>query len=171
MAYAICLAANSVTDKPNIELILSIVAIVISLLAIACEFFGNQRINRVNLEANFYEKIYNDFLLTTLPNARKKLVFNNNIISGTETLIDTLNDIRRDSIFFLYRDEKFYKELCAKLQELEDELVKKSDKVLENDDFCKFTENVNEELEVIYSIIISKYTGKLLSRKKKRRKK
>jgi len=160
-----CKVANQNTSEIKIELILSIIAIVISLLAIAFEFLGNQRINRINLEANFYEKIYNEFLINDLPNARNKLVYNNNIVTGVETLIDILNDVRRKSLFFKYRDEKFYNKLCSLLQGLEDELVKKSDIRLENEEFCKFIEYVKESMEKIYDFIISKYTGRLYIKK------
>jgi len=160
----ICLAstvANQKTSGSNIELILSIIAIIISLMAIAFEFLGNQRINRINLEAKFYENIYEEFLLNELPNARNKLVYNNNIVSGADTLIDVLNDMRRKSLFFKYRDFKFYEEIYDLLQELENELVKKSDKNLDSDEFCKFTEYVKLKMEEIYSVIINKYTGRI----------
>lgn len=152
-----------------LELVLSIIAIVISVIAIGFEFFGSQRINRINLEAKFYEEIYNEFLLEKIPNARNKLTYNNNILSGTEDLIDVLNDIRRKSLFFKYRDEKYYENLCKHLQDFEDELVQKSDVSLDNEQFCKFTKYVNDSLEEIYNIIISKYTGKLIGWKRKKK--
>lgn len=152
-----------------LEMVLSIIAIVISVIAIGFEFFGSQRINRINLEAKFYEEIYNDFLLEKIPCARNKLTYNNNIISGTEELIDVLNEIRRKSLFFKYRDEKYYEKLCKYLQDFEDELVKKSDVSLDNEQFCTFTKYVNDSLEEIYNIIISKYTGKLINWKRKKK--
>ncbi|MCQ2081349.1 MAG: hypothetical protein MJZ11_06790 [Lachnospiraceae bacterium] len=152
-----------------LEMVLSIIAIVISVIAIGFEFFGNQRINRINLEAKFYEEIYIDFLLEKIPSARSKLTYNNNILSGTEELIDILNEIRRKSLFFKYRDEKYYEKLCKHLQNFEDELVRKSDVSLDNEQFCTFTKYVNDSLEEIYNIIISKYTGKLISWKGKKK--
>ena len=152
-----------------LKMVLSIIAIVISVIAIGFEFFGSQRINRINLEAKFYEEIYNEFLLEKIPNARNKLTYNNNIISGTEDLIDVLNDIRRKSLFFKYRDEKYYGNLCKHLQDFEDELVQKSDVSHDNEQFCKFTKYVNDSLEEIYNIIISKYTGKLIGWKRKKK--
>ena len=84
------------------ELVLSIIAIVISVIAMCSEFFGSQRISRINLEAHFFEEIYNDYLLDKLPSARNKVTYNNNIVTGTEELVDVLNEIRRKSIFFKY---------------------------------------------------------------------
>lgn len=156
------------TSGSSLELILSTIAIVISLLAIAFEFFGNQRINRINLEAKFYEDIFDDFLVDKLPNARNKLVYNNNIISGADTLIDVLNELRRKSIFFKYRDVKFYDELVELLHNFEDELVRKSDKHLDSDEYCKFTEYVKSTMEKIYFVIITKYTGKICIKRHKK---
>lgn len=141
----ICLAAAEVTQSTaqvNLELALSIIAIVISVITIFIEFYGNQRVNRINLEANFYEKIYNEFLINKIPNARNAITYNNNIVSGVDELIDVLNDMRRKSLFFKYKEEKFYNILCKKLQDLENELVRKSDLKLDSDDYCKFVEYI-----------------------------
>lgn len=166
----ICMTAAEVaqsTTKINLELVLSIIAIVISVITIFIEFYGNQRVNRINLEANFYEKIYNDFLIDKIPNARNAIAYNNNIVSGADELIDVLNDMRRKSLFFKYKEEKFYNELCKKLQELENELVKKSDMELDNDNFCQFVENIKKALEEIYDIVLCKYTGKFIHKRLK----
>lgn len=166
----ICTAVTGVTQNTssiNLELLLSIIAIIISVITILIEFYGNQRVNRINLEANFFEKIYNDFLVEIIPNARNEIVYNNNVVSGVETLIDVLNDMRRKSLFFKYKEEKFYNRLCSKLQELENELVEKSDLTLDSDDYCKFTEYIKEALEEIYDIILCKYTGKFFHKKNK----
>lgn len=143
----ICLSVTEVmqsTTKINLELVLSIIAIVISIITIFIEFCGNQRVNRINLEANFYEKIYNEFLIDKIPNARNAIVYNNNKVSGADELIDVLNDMRRKSLFFKYKEEKFYNTLCKKLQDLENELVKKSDLELDSDDYCKFVEYIKK---------------------------
>ena len=147
----------------NIELVLSIIAIIISLVAIAFEFFGNQRINRVNLRSTYYEEIYNGFLVTKIPEARNKLIYNNNRISNTDELIDVLNDMRRKSLFFKYQDEKFYKKICDLLQNLEDKLVTHGDKSLDSDEYCSFTKAVKESIDKIYKTIFDRYTGKFFS--------
>lgn len=164
----ICLATAEVvqsTTQINLELVLSIIAIVISVITIFIEFYGNQRVNRINLEANFYKKIYNEFLIDKIPNARNAIVYNNNIVSGADELIDVLNDMRRKSLFFKYKEEKFYNTICKKMQDLENELVKKSDLELDSDDYCKFVEYIKKALEEIYDIILCKHTGKIIHKK------
>lgn len=166
MLYFILLNQNSVNT--NWELVLSIVAIIISLIAIVFELLGNQRINSINLEARFYEKIYEDFLLDQLPNARNRMVYNNNLVTGADGLIDVLNDMRRKSLFFKYKDSKFYADLCRLLQQIEDELVRKSDKKLDDDEYCEFVDFIKLKMEEIYALIIDKYTGKISSPLKKK---
>lgn len=80
-------------------------------------------------------------------------------------MIDVLNDMRRKSLFFKYKEEKFYNTLCKKMQDLENELVKKSDLELDSDDYCKFVEYIKKALEEIYDIILCKHTGKIIHKK------
>jgi len=109
----ICLAstvANQKTSGSNIELILSIIAIIISLMAIAFEFLGNQRINRINLEAKFYENIYEEFatsadfvclmgliylrnglVLKAMAEFLKATTFKTSHVEGANTFIPTFN--------------------------------------------------------------------------------
>lgn len=149
------------------ETALSIIAIIISLFAIGLELLNNQRLNRVNLEAKFFEQIYNDFLLFDFPNARNKMTYNNNVVGNTDEMENLLNEIRKKSIFFKFRDRKYYNHLCERLQKFEDELVSKGDKTLSYDEFYDFQKYVNDSIEEIYDIIVSKYTGKISIRLKK----
>ena len=110
-----------------------------------------------------YEEIYNNFLVTKIPEARNKLIYNNNRISNTDELIDVLNDMRRKSLFFKYQDEKFYKKICDLLQSLEDKLVTDGDESLDSDEYCSFTKEVKESIDKIYKTIFDRYTGRLFS--------
>lgn len=166
MVYDVYTVATHTSINNIVELFLSGVAIIISLAAILLELWGNQRLNKVNLESRYYDEIYKEYLIMKIPEARNKLVFNNNKILGADTLIDVLNEMRRNSIFFKFHNKKFYDSLYGKLQCLEDELVEKSDKTLENDEFCSFTNEVNDGLEKIYDIILTNYTGKKINKKR-----
>jgi len=153
--------------KQNMDSVLAIIAIIVSIGTLIFELIQNQRINRINLEAHFYEVIYQDFLIKKIPNARNQIVYNENVISKTEKLVDVLNDMRRKSLFFKYKDKDFYEELCKLLHKLEDELTEKSDFKLEPDEFCEFSKFVKDMIEDIYDLIMSKYTGKLFVKKRR----
>lgn len=142
------------------ELILSILAILISICAIFFEYFWNQKINKTNLEADFFRNIYGDFLMNKISKARNIIHYNNQKISDTQDLIDVLNDIRHSSLFYKYKDKSFYNLLCERLRTLEDKLVSKTDKILDNDDYSDFIQETNSDIETIYNIIMNKYIGK-----------
>lgn len=147
-------------ESITLELILSILALVISIGSVGFEYFYNQKINRTNLEADFFKDIYGDFLMHKIPKARTVIHYNNQIISDTDDLIEALNDIRRSSLFYNYQDPKFYKALSKHLQNLEDELVSKTGEILDNNEYLEFIQEINSDIETIYGIIMNKYIGK-----------
>lgn len=143
----------------TLELCLSVLAIIISVASIIFEYFWNQKINRTNLEADFFKDIYGEFLMKKIPEARNVIHYNNNEVSGTDDLIDVLNDIRHSSLFFKYKDKRYYQLLRDQLQELEDKLVKKTGK-MGDDDYAEFVQEINQDIEKIYDTIMNKYIGK-----------
>lgn len=160
--YSVVLAAvGGQTNKSglSLELVLSIIAILISIFAAGFEYLWNNRINKANLEADFFKDIYNDFLVKKIPEARNIIHYNNEILDDVDSLVDVLNDMRRASLFFKYKDKSYYKALCIKLQALEDKLVQKSGH-MSPDDFASFTMEINQDIEHIYEIIMKKYIGK-----------
>lgn len=163
----ILLAANAQSSNKvsvTLELVLSVLAIIISILSVLFEYFWNQKINRTNLEADFFKDIYGEYLMRKIPEARNVIHYNNQIVSDTEDLINVLNDIRQASLFFKYKDKDYYKTLCEKLQGLEDKLVKKSGK-MSDDDYAEFIREINQDIEGIYDIIMKKYIGKKIKKK------
>lgn len=143
----------------TLELVLSVLAIIISIGSVIFEYFWNQKINRTNLEADFFKDIYGEYLMKKIPEARNVIHYNNQIVSDTEDLINILNDIRQSSLFYKYKDKEYYKLLCEKLQGLEDKLVQKTGKMLD-DDYAEFIQEINADIEGIYDVIMKKYIGK-----------
>lgn len=91
------------------ELILSIVAILISVAAIVIEWVEAKQNIRIGLEADYFSKIYQEYLMKKLPEARRLIRLNNDgKLCDTDSLIDELNNMRRDSLFFKYHDKIFY---------------------------------------------------------------
>lgn len=161
MYCVVCAKVASNSNYFTPEVIVSIIALIISIIAIALELYGAQRINIINLKSSFYTKIYDDYLINKIPVARRKILYNNNCVSNVDDLVKQLNDMRRSSLFFKYSDKNFYDGLVKKLQKLENELVEKCDKELEPDDFCGFNESLNNQLDDIYKFVLTKYTGKV----------
>lgn len=144
----------------TVELFLSILAVIISIFAVFFEYYWSQKINRTNLEADFYKDIYGDYLMNKIPEARRVILYSNHVISDTDDLIDVLNDIRHSSLFYKYKDKNFYEKLCSQLQKLEDKLVKDTGVIIEDEYYVDFTKTVNKDIEDIYNTIMDKYIGK-----------
>ena len=148
----------------TLELVLSVLAIMISVCSVIFEYFWNQKINRTNLEADFFKDIYGEYLMKKIPEARNVIHYNNQVVSDTDDLINVLNDIRQSSLFFKYKDKEYYKTLCDNLQGLEDKLVKKTGK-MNDDDYAEFIQEINTDIEGIYDIIMKKYVGKKIKKR------
>lgn len=143
----------------NIELILSVIAIVVSIGCVIFEYFWTCKINIVNMDSEYVKQIYDEYLIYQIPRARRKIHHGENEIEGIDEITHILNDIRRDSIFYKYTDNDFYKELCEVLHKTEDYAVKKSGKMTD-DEYVEFTKDLNGQIEDIYRIIHTKYIGK-----------
>ena len=150
---------NSSFSYPfSIELILSILAIIISVAVAVGEYRWNKKINQTNLDAEFYKEIYFEYLMKRIPCARQAIRYNNEKVEDTGELQDCLNDLRRESLFFRYKDRDFYDKLKSLLQEFEDYLVTNS-KGMDADEFSSFNNRMNKYIEEVYKIIMTKYKG------------
>ncbi len=143
----------------SLELILAILAIIISVATAVAEYVWNKNINVTNLEAEFYKEIYFDYLMKKIPEARQEIHYNDSKVQDVEKLTDVLNNMRQDSLFFKYKDKPFYEKLKRLLQELEDYLVENNNKRIDADDFTIVNSTINLKIEEIYEYIMMKYKG------------
>ncbi len=159
--YLLAASTQPIAEKayPSLELILSILAIIISVFSVIFEYFWNKKINKTNLEADFFKDIYGDYLMTKIPKARLVIHFSNGVVSETEDLIEEINDMRRSSLFYKYNDKNYYNRLSKQIQHLEDFLVSNPGP-LTDDEYAEFIQKVNDDIEEIYDIIMKKYIGK-----------
>lgn len=135
---------------------LSIVAIIVSLVSL---YFSNAN-NKINLEATYIDQIFQNYMLIKIPEGRKQITHSNGEVKGTDNLIETLNEMRQDSLYYSYQDKKFYEELNRGLQDLEDYLVNQGDKNISNEEFSDFITTISKYLSNIYNLIHDKYLGK-----------
>lgn len=145
-------------SRINIGSVLSVLAIVVSIIAIIMQWYNSWKSRKINLEAEYFSKIYQEYLVEKVPKARLMICYNNCILGGVDELIQVLNDMRRDSLFFKYQDAKFYQNICKELQKLEDKLVKKSGK-MSDEEYVMFVTELNGDIEMIYDIINRRYLG------------
>ncbi len=142
-----------------VAIVVSILALGVSVASPAFEYWWNRKINVKNLQSQYFMTIYGKYLMEDLPNAREYIHFNNNELSGTEKLIDVLRNIRKSSLFFKSSDNNFYKKLLTTIQGFEDYLVLANPRMT-NDQFIEFHNNCNIHIDNIYCCINDAYIGK-----------
>ena len=98
--------ARSLSD--DIAIIISLISLIATIILAVVTYWQNQKLKIVDLEANYFTKIYQDFLCSRIPEARVSMRFLNGRLEGDEVLIRVLNEMRRDSLYFKYADESFY---------------------------------------------------------------
>ncbi|MGX7202408.1 hypothetical protein BCR22_07460 [Enterococcus plantarum] len=143
----------------KIESWLSIIAVIVSVVSLFWQNYKENKHHKANLESEYFKEIYLDYLVNEIPKARKPIVFSNGKIIGTDQMIEVLNNIRQDSLFFKFEDNKYYDQIYSKLQSLENKYVESSDVNMTNDEFSKFHSETDSSMTEIYRIITNKYIG------------
>jgi len=141
--------------------ILSIIAIIISILVMIVECIKDMRLSRLNLESEYFKDIYKDHLVYKIPVARKCIKFDmENKLSETDNLIDELQQLRQDSLYFQYNNISFYKNLKETLQRLEDYLVKNTGKEFVGEEQTQVYNIIKKDIDEIYKLISDGFLGK-----------
>lgn len=144
-----------------LAIIISLIALAISVLVAVNEYKRDYEINRTNLESVYFNEIYKEFLLKSIPNARKYIRFDNDgMLRDTEKMRDLLNQIRHDSLYYFYNDQYYYDSLKTKCQELEDFLLKSSERSLSGEEQTEFYKTLQDGIKDIYKAINNKLLGK-----------
>lgn len=158
-ADIVCNKNTCPNNGVSLDLLLSILAIIISVSTAYVQYKESRKLTTTNLEATFYKDLYFDYLLKKIPMARQEIRYNEQKILDVDTLVDVLNKMRQDSLFFKYKDKSFYEQLKRHLQGLEDFLVGTSEQIYDMDDFATVHNNINRMIEEIYDCIMKKYNG------------
>lgn len=91
-------------------LIISVLAFLLSLCVAIAEARRDYKITKISIEFEFYREIYKEHLIKKIPEARYLMWIDKyGHVKDTQPLIDELNEIRRDSLYFLYNNVSFYK--------------------------------------------------------------
>lgn len=146
-----------------VSIVLSIIAIVISITVAILEYIRDYRINYVNLEAEYYKKIFETHLIDKIPTARKYISFNyRSKLVGVDNLINALQEMQKDSLYFLYNNKNFYDKLKKRAQKLEDYLVEKANdgEISNENEQREILNSINQYIEDLYIEISKGYNGK-----------
>ena len=138
-------------------LILSILSFIFSCIIAVYQIKITIKLNNINLKSSIYEKIFDKYLITEIPNARGYIKFDNkNYLTGEDKLKDVLVNMLNDSLYFRYYDKNFYNSLKSELQSLEDFLVKNVGKQIEEISQLDFLNEIEVFLSKIYKMIEEK---------------
>jgi hypothetical protein len=142
-------------------LIIAILALIVSIIVPLIENWRDIKINRINLESEYYRDIYKEHLIKGIPNARKYIGFTpNGKLRDTEELREELNCLRQDSLYFLYNDKEYYDGLKQITQDLEDYLLECEDTIFSKTERRKVLGNIQRMIRELYSYISDNYLGK-----------
>lgn len=147
-------------DFTNTSDVLSAIAIIVSIVSAAYQWYLDTHMNKVNLEADYFKTLYSEHLLHDLPKARSYISFRKNKLVGIDPLIDELNAIRQESLYFLYADKDFYTDAKLVLRDLEDYLIKVGNQNTPLESQAAVMAQIQRRLENIYKIFNDKYIGK-----------
>lgn len=144
-----------------IATVLSVIAIIVSIIVAIKENRLQTDLNRINLESEYFNDIYKEHLIYKIPKARGYITFDaSGKLIGTDKLIEELQQLRQDSLYFHYNKRDFYNKLKEEIQTLEDYLVKSADKQFVGEDYENIFRYITECINVIYKTISDGYLGK-----------
>ena len=144
-------------------LIIAILALVVSVIVPIIEDRRERKINKINLESEFYKEIYKEHLIKLIPNARKYIGFTESgRLRDTEELREELNKLRQDSLYFLYSDKEYYKELRRLTQGLEDYLINSEEKIYTSiEEQRQVFKEIQKGITELYTHISNNYLGNM----------
>lgn len=141
-----------------IALVISICAFIVSVLVPIFEFLWNNKMNKHNLEAEYFREMYGEIMYQKIPKALEFFHFDGKKIYGTDNMLEVLREIRTRSLYFKVTDKMFFDELKRTVQDLEDYIVQTPDEMT-TVQFATFYATVNQKIEVIYARMSNKYIG------------
>lgn len=144
----------------TIAIIVSIISIIVSAITAFVAYRQNVKLNRINMKARYYEKIFDEYLIKKIPQARKYLRFDKNRLVDSQQLSEALSALLNDSLYFKYDDREFYKKLKQLIQEIEDYVLECGNSVYEPEEQAQVYIEIQNKLEKLYRYINDNYTGK-----------
>lgn len=147
-------------NTDNLSLFFSLVAIVISIVALFVEYKRDYRINSINLEAEYFSDIYKKHLIINIPYARREICFIGNKLSGTNRMISLLKEILQDSYYYNYKDKIYYDALKDRIQSFEDYLCENTGQTFDCEEQTDVLNKIRKYIEDIYECICNHLIGK-----------
>ncbi|MBO0442196.1 hypothetical protein JZO79_01150, partial [Vagococcus fluvialis] len=104
------------------ESILSLIAIIVSVVTLLIQHYTGNKHNKINLEGEMFRKIYLESITITIPKFRNEMQYakKSKKIHKIPQMQNQMNSIRFESLFYKYSDNKFYEKIELKTNDIED---------------------------------------------------
>lgn len=136
---------------------IAVIALIVSTSLLIYQIYKELFYRRKELESSIFLEIYKDTLLFDIPKARRAIGYSENRIIGTDEIIETISQLRKQSTFYQYADKDFYKEVLRLSEEIEDEFVVAKD--MRDNEYRKFIQKMDNRFSTLYKLLMSKYRG------------
>lgn len=91
--------------------VLAVIAIVVSIGAAAIGYYNDKKINNINIDIQYYDKVYSEYLLERIPECRMRIERKaDGTLLGVDEFIRLLREMRKNSLYFKFANEEFYNE-------------------------------------------------------------
>lgn len=146
----------------DIDTVIAFLAMIIAAISLAVSLLAmrqNRKINTTNLEAKYFEEVFREYIVKTIPNCVSKLEFDEDRLNSVyKELNAIMMQMIRDSKYYAYAKRDFYLELQQMTMDLEDKLMEcAAKKVSDRDEQVKFIYNVHEDIMEIIKYINKNY--------------
>lgn len=137
------------------------IALIISIISIIITYKQNQKLSALNMQSRYYEKIFDEYLINKIPKGRKYLKYlDDGSFTGANKLIDTLSDLKNESLYFKYHNEEFYDDLVNLIETLEKILTDFSNSSEKDQDRqYKNLDKIKSKIVDIYQLIYKNANG------------
>lgn len=133
-------------------MILSIVALIISLAVAVFEYKWNWGINTYNENRDFINNVFGTIMFNELPEARELITIKEGKFEDIDKIESVLRKIRNRGLCFKRINKSFYEELVKKVQDIEDYLMS-NEKKANTDELVHKYNKVDEKIADLYSFI------------------
>ncbi len=137
-------------------LLISIISLLVSFYAL----FQNKKINCINLQADYYKTVFEDYLLKEIPIAVRMLKFNEfgKLYDDYKEITKVFIKMLEDCTYFAYANNDFYEKLSEKIIELDDKLVNTANVIInKKDKQSTFIYEIHQDIQSIIKLINKSY--------------
>ena len=147
----------------NTSNVLDYLAIAISILALFIAWYDiihQKKMNRANLQADYFREIFGVYLKEKIPNAGKKLCFGSNgkLDKSYKSLTKVMFEMIRKCGYFRYVNNNFFVELQDKVKELDECMVELANEVVtDREGQNKILLEIHKKIEDIFNLVNKEY--------------